>query len=192
MIDSLERGRRAIADLRSDRRRIVAVDGVDGAGKSTFADAVASHLKRPVVRASIDDFHNPRSVRYRQGRESPEGYYADSFNLEALTRLLLAPFAAGEPFRLRAFDQLADAPLDSEPEQAPDTAVLILDGLFLHRRELLAWWDLSIWLDVPAEVAARRIAVRDGQPTRDRHRRGCERYIADARPAERATLVLPW
>jgi uridine kinase len=171
---------------------LVAVDGVDGAGKSTFAEAVASHLARPVVRACIDDFHNPRATRYRQGRESPEGYYADSFDLSSLARLLLEPFAAGQPFRLRAFDHLADAPVESEPQQAPANAVLILDGMFLHRSELVGWWDLSIWLDVPAEVAATRMALRDGQPPGVRYTRGSERYIDDVQPAAHATLVLPW
>ena len=54
----------------------VGVDGVDGAGKTTFADELARALRaegRPVVRVSLDDFHNPRAVRYRLGRESPAG-----------------------------------------------------------------------------------------------------------------------
>jgi uridine kinase len=62
-------------------------------------------IERPVIRASIDAFHNPRAIRYRRGRESPAGFYLDSFDLEALISRLLSPFAAGEPFRRRAFDQ---------------------------------------------------------------------------------------
>src|SRR5687768_8892138 len=60
----------------------VAIDGVDGVGKTTLANELVDPLRRrgrPVIRASIDGFHNPRSVRYRLGRSSPEGYYKDSF-----------------------------------------------------------------------------------------------------------------
>jgi len=44
-------------------RAIVATDGVDGSGKTTFADALAlpiSRRGRAVIRASVDGFHNPR------------------------------------------------------------------------------------------------------------------------------------
>jgi hypothetical protein len=54
----------------------IAIDGVDGAGKTTFADELAFALLksgRPIIRASTDDFHNPRAARYRRGKRSPEG-----------------------------------------------------------------------------------------------------------------------
>ena len=66
---------------------MVAVDGVDGAGKTMFADALAQRLEADgvaVVRTGIDSFHNPRAVRYSRGKDSPEGFFRDSYNLEAL------------------------------------------------------------------------------------------------------------
>ena len=53
----------------------VAIDGVDGAGKTTLADELSEPIRRrgrPVIRASIDSFHNPQAVSYRRGRHSPE------------------------------------------------------------------------------------------------------------------------
>ncbi len=93
--DSLARAAEAIADLPRDRRTLVAVDGVDGAGKTTFADRLAPRLDRPVVRACEDDFLNPAAIRHRRGRESPEGFFRDTYDLALLGRLLLDPFAAG-------------------------------------------------------------------------------------------------
>jgi uridine kinase len=61
------------------RRLRVAVDGVDGAGKTVLADELADRIMaygRPAVRASIDGFHRPRAERYRLGRTSPEGFQA--------------------------------------------------------------------------------------------------------------------
>jgi uridine kinase len=52
--------------LAPDRIVRVAIDGVDGAGKTTFANELAEvvgGLGRPVIRASVDGFHNPRVVR---------------------------------------------------------------------------------------------------------------------------------
>jgi uridine kinase len=39
--------------------------------------------------------------------------------------------------------------------------VLVLDGLFLHRDELNDLWELSVFLDVPFDVTAARVAARD-------------------------------
>lgn len=46
--------------------RRVGVDGVDGAGKTFFADELAGLLAArgvPVIRASVDGFHHPAEVR---------------------------------------------------------------------------------------------------------------------------------
>lgn len=52
----------------------IGIDGVDGAGKTIFADELAEVLRaagQKVVRVSIDGFHNPREVRYVRGRSFP-------------------------------------------------------------------------------------------------------------------------
>jgi uridine kinase len=49
----------------------------------------------PVIRASVDGFHHPREIRYRLGRDSPEGFYRDSYDLDALQRELLDPLSPG-------------------------------------------------------------------------------------------------
>ena len=44
----------------------VGIDGVDGAGKTYFADELAAQITSlPVIRASVDFFHNPRAVRVK-------------------------------------------------------------------------------------------------------------------------------
>lgn len=189
---SLARAAEAIRRLPHDRRTLVGVDGVDGAGKTTFADLLAPRLDRPVVRVREDDFLNPASVRHARGRESPEGFFLDSYDLEALRHRLLDPFADGGPFRRRVFDLLADAPVLGADEHAPANALLLLDGLFLHREELRDRWDLSILLDVSPEVAGARMLERDGIANRPRYILGQQRYFEACDPRSRASLVLPW
>ena len=56
----------------------MAVDGVDGAGKTVFAGELAATLRSrgaPTVEASVDGFHHPREARHRRGRGSPEGFF---------------------------------------------------------------------------------------------------------------------
>jgi len=42
-----------------------------------------------------------------------------------------------------------------------ERAVLVVDGVFLHRPELRGHWHLSVHLHVPEEHTLRRAAVRD-------------------------------
>lgn len=181
----------------------VAVDGVDGAGKTTFADELAGVLRergRTVIRASVDGFHLPREVRYRRGRASPEGFYRDSYDLAGLHSALLAPLGPGGSGRHRTaiFDHVTDSPLDTPELETRPGSVLILDGLFLHRPELRGVWDDSVFLHVPFEVSVPRGAARgpgygSPEPHAESNRRyveGNRLYFREADPQGRAGVVV--
>ena len=52
-------------------RRLIAVDGVDGSGKSTFATDLAAVIHEvPVIVIHADGFLNLRAVRHGRGRDS--------------------------------------------------------------------------------------------------------------------------
>jgi uridine kinase len=125
-----------------DRTIRVAIDGVDGAGKTTFADELGSSvsaLGRPVIRASVDGFHNPRVVRYKRGRHSPEGFFEDSYNYAALRNYLLDPLSPKGCHRYRPafFDHVTDDAVPVVEVEALPRSILLIDGIFLHRPELL-------------------------------------------------------
>jgi uridine kinase len=192
---------RAVPTPARGRRLAVAVDGVDGAGKTCFADELAAVLAQdghPVVRASIDGFLRPKAARYARGRTSPEGYVLDSHDLDAFTRELLDAFAVGGDgwFRRAVFDHDRDRPLDTPRELAPARAILVVDGIFLHRDELADRWDTSVFLEVPTAVSVARCAARDGSsPDPDaaanrRYVEGQARYLAACEPATRASMVV--
>lgn len=179
----------------------VAIDGVDGVGKTTMADELAgamSSCNRAVIRASVDGFHNPRVTRYRLGRHSPEGYFLDSFNYAALTSVLLAPLGPGGTRRYRraVFDYRTDSDAPTSFEMAPADAILLFDGVFLHRPELRSYWDLSLFLDAPFEVTIPRAAARGGgAPTVDapenrRYVEGQRLYLRTCRPRSTATIAV--
>ncbi len=179
----------------------VGVDGVDGSGKTVFADELADVLRslgRYVVRVSVDDFHNIRSTRYRRGRLSPEGFWLDSFNYERLHADVLTPLGPGGSRRYRpaAHDLASDEILDPAYDVAPPGAILVADGLFLHRDELADAWEFSIFLDVPFEVTVARMAARDGtnpdpdHPTIQRYVGAQQLYFKTCTPHDRATLVI--
>lgn len=179
----------------------VGIDGVDGAGKTTLGNALAGALRAaavPVVRASADAFHHPRAVRYRRGRDSPEGFFRDSYDYAALRRSLLDPLSPGgsRRFRTAVFDHRSDRRVDAAEERAEARSVLIVDGIFLHRPELRPYWDFSVFLDVRFEVSIPRGAQR-GEGSADpfalgnrRYVEGQRLYIQECNPKAHATVVV--
>ncbi|MBI5930762.1 MAG: uridine kinase [Chloroflexi bacterium] len=144
----------------------IAIDGIDASGKTTLADELATFLQQaghPIIRASIDGFHNPREVRHQQGSLSPAGYFYDSFNYPALKKLLLDPLSENGDlhYQTALFDFKTDTGVPVPIEVAPDNAILLLDGVFLQRPELMAYWDCRIFVDVSFEVALARALERD-------------------------------
>ena len=192
---------RMAAELAPDRIVRFAIDGVDGAGKTSFANELADVLcdfGRPVIRASVDSFHNPRAVRYARGRQSPIGFYEDSYNYALLKRYLLDPLSPGGSGRycIAAFDHVTDSAVPLVGRTALPNSILLLDGIFLHRPELRAYWDVSIFLRVDFAMSAARSAGRDGtspDPSAESNRRyveGQRIYLSECAPEKHATMVI--
>lgn len=155
-----------IAAQSSDHPVRVAIDGRDAAGKSTLADdlaAAAASSGIVVIRASLDDFHRPRRLRYRRGALSPMGYYLDSFDHEAIWAMLLTPLGPGGDrcYHRRSFDLDTDRSSIAPQETAPVNSWLLADGVFLLRPELISGWDVTVHVDVDPGEILRRAVVRD-------------------------------
>jgi len=180
----------------------VAIDGPDGAGKTHFADQLAVVLQsrhgQATVRISVDGFHNPRAVRYQQGRHSPLGFWADSYNYDRFRHDVLEPFAPGGSrcFRRASYSHATDEILHPKPEIAEPTAVLLVDGIFLQRVVLRQHWDLIVFLDVAFIETAKRMALRDGTPSDPedpnmrRYVGGQREYFRQCDPQQRAHILI--
>ncbi|MFJ2632411.1 cytidylate kinase family protein [Streptomyces sp. NPDC087422] len=182
----------------------VAVDGPPAAGKTTLADELAVVLRargREVIRATVDDFLVPRAQRYRRGRYTAEGCYFDAHDRAALCRFLLDPLGPGgdRRFRTTAYDAQTDTALSPPAATAPADAVLLFDGVFLLRPELLDRWDLRVLVSVPFEQTVDRARSRDAAPTaaaeierswRDRYLPAQRLYAATAHPADHADITV--
>ena len=197
----LDRLAEAIDSLHPRGRILVDVDGPDAAVKTTLEDQVVHLVQRPVLRASVDDWHLPRGERIRRGALSAEGCYRDTFDYPALRAQLLAPFAAGAAHVVpAAFDYRTDQPIDARAVSVAPAAALLLDGVFLQRPELRARWDLVVYLHVPAATTMARALSRDVSPTNaadDVRRRYEQRHLpaqaiyrAEAAPMDNADIVL--
>ena len=190
-----------ILTLVQNRPLLVTVDGIDAAGKTVLAGELADKLRgsgAQVIEASIDGFHNPRAIRYKRGAESPEGYYRDSFNTEALKMLLLDPLKTGDlRYKAKAFDYTIDKGIVSPLLDAESGSILVFDGVFTHQSELRDYWDYSIYLHIDEEESIQRGLIRNPRDEDEARRRYKIRYIAgqrlyqaEAEPRKHANIVI--
>jgi uridine kinase len=179
----------------------VGIDGVDGAGKTIFGDEL-SHLLamsgRPIIRASVDSFHNPKNERYRLGKHSPEGFFLDSYNYPRLKEVLLDPLSPGGngQYHTAIFDHRLDCLVSSIKEKAIFGSILVFDGIFLHRPDLRTYWDFSIFLEVGFDISISRGAQRgEGSgdprsPENYRYVEGQKIYLHKCDPKKYATIII--
>jgi len=180
----------------------VGIDGPDGAGKTTLRKELAALLRkqgRAVVEASLDDFHNPREYRYRQGRTSARGYWEDAFDREAFVKKVLAPLGPGgdRAIRLRHHNLATDQLLPDAPGCVVGNDVtLVADGVFLQHPALAPYWDGVLYLDVPFEETFARMAYRDGSPSdpfapqNERYREAQLIYQHEVDPRAHADIIV--
>jgi uridine kinase len=183
----------------------VAVDGPPAAGKTTLVDELALilHIRgREVIRASIESFLLPQAHRYRRGEDSPEGCYHDSFDFDALHRVLLDPLGphGNRRFQQAVYDRSTDTAVSPPVATAAADAVLIFDGVFLLRPELLDRWELRIFVSAAfgetlarariRDLAPLRSAARVEQRFRNRYLPSQQHYFDTVHPTDLADVVV--
>lgn len=194
-----------ILGIESDHPLRVAIDGVDASGKTILADQLAETMqdgKRQIIRASVDDFHNPQHIRRKRGDLSPQGFYNDSFNYSALIEVLLTPLgpSGDRRYRTAVFDLQQDQPVEQPCKSADRDAILIIDGIFLLRPHLMSYWDLTIYLDVDFTHSMARGVQRDAafygseteaaQRYQQRYIPGQKLYHQAAQPLDKADILI--
>jgi uridine kinase len=144
----------------------VGVSGITASGKTTFADELAEALsarKRKVVRTSIDNFHHPKVIRYRQGKESAKGYYEDAHDYQAFVEKLLIPLGPGGSLHYlsMSLDLSTDEYVTQDFKVSDMDSIFIIDGTFLFKKELNSHYDFKIFIGTDFEIARKRGAQRE-------------------------------
>jgi len=160
--------------------RIVAVEGIDGSGKSRFAAAMADACRAdgmPATVLHIDDFRRELDFTGLDGEAEAARYYERYFDLAALDRELAALAAP-----------------------AAGVEVAIVEGVFALRVAAVAAGAPLVLLAVSAEEARRRILRRDrakGRSDEEINRRiarryfpARDRYYAELDPEARADAIV--
>lgn len=195
-----------IADLQQKKNRPlrVAINGVEGTGKTVLAEKFTHYLQsqgKAAIHASIDGFHFNKAHRYRQGRDSAMGYYEDSYDELAFVENVLRASQSDEPYYIPATHDLeTDEYITLPPVVIPSNAILVTDGAYLFKPNYREHWDLKIYLKTDFETAMQRGVERDAghlggieaarAKFRARYHEASRIYIAKNHPEEIADIVI--
>jgi hypothetical protein len=135
---------RDLLDRLGPGRRVLAVDGRGGSGKTTLARRLADHIPGAAV-VSTDDV---------AWHESMFGWSA--LLIDGVLRPVLAGSAVA--FRPPAWDRRGR---EGAIAIAPFVRVLIIEGVGASRTELSEWLDVAVWVQSDYAEAERRGIARD-------------------------------
>lgn len=170
-----------------DRVVLVGIDGRGGAGKSSFARALAARLAESAV-IEFDDFYRPSATRLPPGDPDIGG----NFEWRRLRDQVLLPLSRGEEACYQRYDWGSDSM--AEWQSVPAQGVVVIDGNYSTREELRELYDFRIWVDAPHDVRLARGLARGGLNTRERWLGEWmpeeERYLAAQDPRAFADLVI--
>ena len=130
--------------------QLVALSGPDCAGKSTLAVDMRKQLNRiglTVTLLSMDAFLIPRHLRVLNTPEFIE-YFESAFDYSSLVEAL-------ETARCSAPSSPSNGAVLGQQD------ILLVEGVFLLRRELCRWWNLTIWVEASTSVIINRAINRD-------------------------------
>lgn len=195
----------AIQSLKAPHPLRVGIDGASASGKTSLADQLVEPLRnlgRTVIRASIDGFHNPPGIRYRQGENCPIGYVEDSFDKTAVIENILRPLGptGNLSYRHSLFDFVSNRETQGQIRQAPPNSILLFEGVMLFCDQLAPHFDFRIFVETNFDTVIERALVRDSQRLGGKnatlekyHQRyipGQKEYFRRHAPQEQANLVI--
>jgi hypothetical protein len=154
----------AIDELPRDRRIAVAVDAAPPARADRLVELLVSELRlrgRAAVHVAEQDFLRPASLRFEFGREDPDLFYTDWFDLGAIAREVLDPIGPGGSGQVlpRLWDAESDRAYRAQYVELKPGGVVLLEGPFLIGAGLS--FDLTVHLSVSTAALARRTADED-------------------------------
>ncbi|HDX9576818.1 TPA: uridine kinase [Bacillus pseudomycoides] len=143
-----------------DRPFILAIDGLSGAGKTTFVHQLKYVLDNVVI-IHIDDHIVERAKRYNTGHDEWFEYYQLQWDTNYLKEHLYNKLHQNEkylslPFYNKEKDTFTQRTIKISPK-----SIVIIEGIFLLREEWKTFYDYVVFLDFPREIRYERVLHRD-------------------------------
>lgn len=155
----LEAGRR----LPAGRAALVALSGIDASGKGWVSVRLAEALReagRRVAVVNVDGWLNLPHVRFDPA-DPARHFYRYALRFEEMFGRLLLPLRDRRSLRLEAeLVEETSNRFHRHTYDFEDVDLVLVEGIFLLKRELRRHYDLSVWIECSFETALQRAIAR--------------------------------
>ncbi len=135
---------------------LIAIEGEPGAGKSTLARYLKNQLNANLV--SIDDFYLPLSKRDKD--TFAKG--GNNIDFKRLFNEVISKHINKESIEYRSYNCQTDT--FSEVISLSHTPILIIEGSYVLRPEIINYFDYKILLTILQKQQAKRLSSRPNYP----------------------------
>lgn len=167
--------------------KLIAIDGLGGSGKSTFAKNIAA-INPSIKIAELDKFpHLPKEHPYH-----PAGAQT-RVNLQRFEKEVLIPLTLDKEAR---FQNTFWWETDEKPKwftiQPGD--LVFVEGCYSFHKDIRQYYDFSIWIECAADIAMKRAISRDGEKGRaiweEVHAPNEKKYVEAQQPQNFVDLIV--
>jgi uridine kinase len=176
-------------------RLILGLDGLSRSGKTTLSQKLCECLKEkniPHQIIHIDDHIVERKKRYHTGHEEWIEYYQFQWDIEWLTNYLFRKLKISGELNLPFYDLESDTTM-LKNIQLPLHGVIVIEGVFIQRKEWRRYFDRVVYLDCPRSkrfVRESEEAQENISKFTNRYWKAEDFYLRHLRPKEYADLVI--
>lgn len=149
--------------LTEQKSLLVAISGIDGAGKGYIANKLASVLAQQDLRIAtinIDGWLNLPAKRFSQLNPA-EHFYQNAIRFDELFDKLVFPLRDRGSLYLEAdYAEETAIAYRKHVYQFEHIDVILLEGIYLLKRQFQAHYDVSFWIECSFETALERAIAR--------------------------------
>ncbi|WP_391205262.1 kinase [Psychrobacillus sp. L4] len=185
-----------------DRPYIIGMDGLSGSGKTTLSEKIKEELMNEgfqVIVIHIDHLIVERERRYNTGHPEWYEYYALQWDVQCIKENLFeAVHQKSNHLHLPFYDFDKDQSY-SKSINIGQCSIILIEGIFLQRKEWKSFFDYMIYLDCPRDIRNARVLQRDAyigdmnerlKKYEQRYWKGEEYYLLEVDPLKKSDIII--
>ncbi|EMY5506035.1 kinase [Bacillus sp. FSL L8-0642] len=178
-----------------ENRFILGIDGLSRSGKTTFATNLKENMKQesiPFHIFHIDDHIVERNRRYHTNHEEWHEYYHLQWDIEWLRQEFFQKLQHETKLKLPFYHEETDI-CEMKKVQIPIVGVIVIEGVFLQRKEWRDFFHYMVYLDCARETRFLRESVatqKNLSKFENRYWKAEDYYLETESPKDRADVVI--